>query len=893
MNSDRMSLVSVLVAALLLPAAGAQAVIRYVATDGSGMDGVTWETAYKTIQAAINDPLMVGGGEIRVKQGVYGTGLEIGVRKAVRLLGGYSGAGDTRDWTQYQSTVNGAGRAPHVFYVSANATIDGFGIVRGTGLADDPNGAGILVENRTATISNCLFSNNTTAGSGGAIATYNANGTKITDCRFTTNQVGGSGGAIYNKGGTGLQITNCIFSGNWSNDSGGAIYNQNCGVLIGGCVFQANKTGSQDTSVGGGIWNDGGSPTITDCTFVMNLASYGAGIYNSGSNATIQDCWFAYCDVRTLGGGGICNDGGVPIIRGCLFEENVINGLGGAILDFGSGAKAINCILLRNVAARGGGGIYLYDGGGSASAPSPQFINCTLYDNRTSEQGGGVNSEDTPSTFVNCIIWGNSADGGDPGIHSDAGASSGRPAAHHCDIEGGSVYPGAGNLQVDPRFVNPDANDVSLVYGSPCIDTGDNAAIAGVTGDYDGAARVADGDGNGSAIVDMGASELQMAEHHMIRGEILQAVVYANPSAASTTCLHMLRLETEGGVTSIDFQPPHDSTWHTIPSDTHTSSGNVETYHYVQGTTHVWEYVITADDLSGLAQFDQGLYRIVAHYWNGTQAETQIDYLVPGTNNAIPQPTQKPQISAPADGATVASPVTIRWDACTDSSANHIYVTVADADSGREAANEVLALTATASNPLILGTATFVAEVGFANLYDNVASSDGTPFRCSKAVITDLRFTVPYASVYRFWASATGRHFYTASEREKDKLITQYSNVWTFEGVAYNAASSKTDSRMLPVYRFWSGQAHFYTIDEAEKDKLITQYSNVWKPEGIAFYAYPEGAEPPECRAVYRFWNKTNGTHFFTIDETEAYKLMTKFGNVYTYEGVAFYAYPP
>lgn len=95
MNSDRMSLVSVIVAALLLPAAGAQAVIRYVSTDGSNTDGLTWATAYKTIQAAIGDPLMVGGGEIRVKQGVYGTGLEIEVRKAVRILGGYSGAGDT------------------------------------------------------------------------------------------------------------------------------------------------------------------------------------------------------------------------------------------------------------------------------------------------------------------------------------------------------------------------------------------------------------------------------------------------------------------------------------------------------------------------------------------------------------------------------------------------------------------------------------------------------------------------------------------------------------------------------------------------------------------------------------------------------------------------------
>jgi len=71
---------------------------------------------------------------------------------------------------------------------------------------------------------------------------------------------------------------------------------------------------------------------------------------------------------------------------------------------------------------------------------------------------------------------------------------------------------------------------------------------------------------------------------------------------------------------------------------------------------------------------------------------------------------------------------------------------------------------------------------------------------------------------------------------------------------------------MLPVYRFWSGKAHFYTIEEAEKNKLINEYSDIWTPEGIAFYAFPKG-EPPECKAVYRFWNAGNSTHFFTISE--------------------------
>ncbi len=763
----------------------------------------------------------------------------------------------------------------------------------------DPNGAGVLVDNRTATITNCLFTNNSTVGSGGGLATYNANGTKIANCLFNSNQVSIRGGAIYNRGGTGLQITNCAFTQNWSNESAGAIYNQDCGVTIDGCVFQGNQTAAEDNSVGGAIWNEGGSPTIRNCSFVGNQAPYGAGIYNFSSNATIQDCWFARCgsgvpgSSGVLGGGGICNDGGAPTILGCLFEENTVEWQGGAIMDFGSGAKTINCIMLRNAATVGGGGIYVLERMGNTAAPGPQFINCTLQGNRTSQEGGAVFSEDTPSTFVNCIIWGNYAGSGDPGIHSQAGSSSGRPAAHHCDIEGSSVYPGTGNIRMDPRFVDPDANDVSLSFDSPCIDGGINSAVAGISGDFDLATRVVDGDGDGTAVVDMGAFELQTAGRHLIRGEILQALVYISPSDSSGIWMHKLRLETDRTVTSVDFLPPHDSAWYTIPSDSHTSSGNVETYHFTQGQADVWEYLITASDAAGLAKFDQGLYRIVAHYWNGTEGETQVNYVVPGTSNPIPQPTQKPQVSAPADGATIGSPVTIRWSACTDSAANGIYVTVDEADSGQEAENQVLPLTATASNPLLLGTGTYDAEVRFAHLYDNVASTDGTPFRCSKAALVGLHFTVPYKAVYRFWAPATDRHFYTANEKEKDKLITSYSDVWTFEGVAYNAATAQTDSRMLPVYRFWSGKAHFYTIDEAERNKLIDNFSNIWTPEGIAFYAFPEGAEPPECKAVYRFWNAGNATHFFTINEKEADKLITQYSSIYTYEGVAFYAYPP
>ena len=97
------------------------------------------------------------------------------------------------------------------------------------------------------------------------------------------------------------------------------------------------------------------------------------------------------------------------------------------------------------------------------------------------------------------------------------------------------------------------------------------------------------------------------------------------------------------------------------------------------------------------------------------------------------------------------------------------------------------------------------------------------------------------APVYRFWSAALNTHFYTIDVGERDYLRTNYPRVWTYEGpvfYAYPAGSQPAET--LPVYRFWSGtlRCHFYTISETEKNKLISQYSRTWTYEGIAWYAY-------------------------------------------------------
>jgi predicted outer membrane repeat protein len=863
-----------------------------VALDGSGADGQTWATAYKTIQTAIDDSQMVGGGEIHVKKGVYSVTAAITVTKAVRIYGGYSGVDDTRDWTANQTSVDAGSTAPHCFYVTANATIDGFGILNGSGIGNNSNGGGVNIISCAPTINDCVFLSNHTAGFGGALATLAGTGTRITSCTFTQNTASQCGGAIYNEQGTAMQITDCVFTANAAGDSGGAIHNVSCTLTITGCSFQTNEASQTTLGAGGAILNEESSPTITNCVFTGNRAPYGVGIYNYLGSPTIDGCLFASCDPAALSGGGVYNNGGTPTIKSSLFQLNSVKDQGGGLFDQGAAGKTINCVFWKNSAAYGGGGIYIAKASDGATTANPQFTNCTVSGNSTSWRGGGVCSDPTPGTFLNCIIWGNSAGDSNAGIYATAGWSAGEPAAQYSDIEGDSAYPGIGNLNADPKLMDPTNSNFGLAFDSPCIDAGSNAAILGYVKDYEENTRVVDGNGDGKALVDMGAVELQGQPDHLADGEITQSVVYDSPTATTPTYTFLLRLDTDDGVTSVQFQAPGGNTTYTIPTDAHTSSGSVETYHLVQGKAHTWEYWVQASSPSALTAYGDGVYHITVNYRNNTQAQMQVAYYVPNTTTPIPQPTQKPQMTSPAYDGSAVSPVVFQWGACTDAAANAVRLTITDANS-TEAVDSVLAATATQSGECTLNEGAYEAELAFANLYDNVASSDGTPFRFGRAVVVGHRFTVPYTAVHHFLASSVNANFYTISAKEKDRITANWPDYWTYKGVAFNAWATKSNDQLFPVYRFWSGRSHFYTISEDEKSRILVLWPNVWHLEGIAFYAYPEGTEPSDAKAVYRFWDNNTGTHYYTIDEAEATTLSTDQSYQYTYEGVAFYAYPP
>ena len=117
-------------------------------------------------------------------------------------------------------------------------------------------------------------------------------------------------------------------------------------------------------SIGGGLLCLHSSPTVINCIFVDNAASYhGGAIYNGERSNTI----IRYCKIRSNTaerGAGIYNTKGAPEIRDTELLNNHASYGGGGMYNFGSNARVISCIFKRNKSQYNGGALYDYDSSG-------------------------------------------------------------------------------------------------------------------------------------------------------------------------------------------------------------------------------------------------------------------------------------------------------------------------------------------------------------------------------------------------------------------------------------------------------------------------------------------------------------------------------------------------
>jgi len=359
---------------------------------------------------------------------------------------------------------------------------------------------------------------------------------------------GRAGGGMMNLG-SHPTVHACVFTGNALSADVGAIVHGGgmCNVdgsspTVIDCRFEANTIAGAlyGGALGGGMYNgDNSHATVSGCTFLANIASpvaAGAGMFNENSSPIVRDCEFRD-NSAAFGGGGMQNwTNSHPLVIGCRFSHNHSD-LGGGILDQdNSNPLVIHCSFIANTSASFGGGLFDYDARATV-------IGCTFVQNHAQTAGGLGSTADTIG--INSIFWGNTPNG----IY-------GSPSMTYCDVEGG--WPGEGNIDANPLFVDAVNEDLHLRLGSPCTDAGTNEAPRLPGTDFEGDDRIVDGDLDGIAVADIGMDEL-LAEVATrfgtvnAAGEGLANVLRVNGEAGNRKRIHTLSV---GEAFAISMDPP-------------------------------------------------------------------------------------------------------------------------------------------------------------------------------------------------------------------------------------------------------------------------------------------------------------------------------------------------
>ncbi len=451
----------------------------YVDADAPiGGDGKSWATAFKHLQDALFNS--ISPTEIRVAQGIYKPHLNsysaqppsrsdtFQLKNGVTIKGGYAGLGNpdpnARDFELYETILSGDLNGDDVevdpvdLLDEPTRSENCYNVVTGTGCSRSAILEGFTITGGNA--NGTLLSDM----SGGGI--YDGDLTVIS-CKIVGNSAAGGGGVSCHSGST---LSDCTISGNAALSAGGGL----SGVIsVVNCTISDNLA-THFSAQGGGI-SCRDTELVSGCTFINNSSRFGGGLATSYDLPTVVNCRFIGNSAHE--GGGVYSGGFSPELIGCVFIGNT---------------------------ADDGGGLYAYEG-------FPRIVNCTFAHNY-SPLGGGMNTPEGGPVVVNCVFWGNRAGEEIRDELAQLGVSGGGVTVAYSCVQGWTgTLGGTGNIGDNPLFVDPNGADgvagteddnLRLLLGSPCIDTGDPNYIAEPNEtDLDGNPRVIGGR------IDMGAYE--------------------------------------------------------------------------------------------------------------------------------------------------------------------------------------------------------------------------------------------------------------------------------------------------------------------------------------------------------------------------------------------------
>ncbi len=528
---------------------------------GDGTDGASGNNGTSLHPEGYNGDLGDNGGEGGFGGSAYGIwlgadadGTEVSGNQVYQIIGkhgGHGGAGGDggaggRGLNGDPGAVGGDGAAGGVGGNGGNGGLGGAGGSAGGIFAMAVNL--ILEDNLVENISGGMSGDGGQGGDGGSggLGGQGGDATALTGGSGGAGGWGGNGGSGNFAGGGGnaygisisLNGHFSVLSGNQVTAIFGGTPGAGGGGGMGGTGGQGGDGGRGRDSGNGGNGGNGGPGGFAGLGVQGSSSGLGRAlfVYNPATDpGPIVNNIFANVNTYRGGAGGAGGDGG----------DGGDGGTGG---DGGLGGGSPG-----TDGAGGNGGDGNNGGDGALSRPAHlallstvtvQFTNNTLYLPSAYPAGGAGGTQGAPGEGGAGATPGDDGNPGSPGGAGGAGLAFGLEAMsgavgaynniflsdgdansyglsesasptitsdynilHNWGVPYHLMSGGAQDLAKDPLLRDVANGDFKLQESSPCVDAGNNAAPGTPPDDFEDVARPVDGDGNGTATVDMGAHE--------------------------------------------------------------------------------------------------------------------------------------------------------------------------------------------------------------------------------------------------------------------------------------------------------------------------------------------------------------------------------------------------
>lgn len=251
---------------------------------------------------------------------------------------------------------------------------------------------------------------------------------------------------------------------------GGGIFCFNSSPVITGNIIQGNVATA--TCAGGGISCRSSSPLIAKNRIVDNASTWAGGIHLDSSFAVIENNTISRNAAVEGFAGGISCYYSSPVIRNNFITRNRTDTIGGGIVMQKASPTLTNNVIAFNRADIMGGAFCCKE------ECFPVLVNNTVFHNECrSREGRGAFAVLTEVKLSHATISRTIFRHGSAPAEQDICPGIRSLSVSFCNVEDG--FPGRGNIDADPLFVDPDNGDFHLRQEpcqpgviNPCVDAG-------------------------------------------------------------------------------------------------------------------------------------------------------------------------------------------------------------------------------------------------------------------------------------------------------------------------------------------------------------------------------------------------------------------------------------